>query len=171
MRPDRASACSACCRAKVRCDRGGPFVGSGSLSRPKKKSRVEVQVPGPSQQAPEVAGEQEMAGAVRVIAEAIEKRGDQVRQGLGGLMAAVGTQNALLCKLIAEITMQGELWVREDEARRGRVVRGQAEDVQVLSDEESRGEQMDTEELEGVRTVDEGEGNEEQGEVSNLEVL
>ena len=171
MQADRASACAACHRAKVRCDHGKPGIGSGLPARPKKKLRMEVEVPGPSQEAPEVTGVLEMVGAMRAIAEAIEKMGDQVQQGLGGLVAAVGTQNALLCELIMEITMQGELQAREDEARRGRVVRGRAEDVQVLSDKESRVEWMDTEETEGVRTMDEGEGNEEQGEVSNLEVL
>jgi hypothetical protein len=174
VRAEKSNACSACRRAKVRCDRGEPGVGSGSLSRPKKKLRVEVDVPGPSQEAPEVTGVLEMAGAVRAVAEAIERLGDQVQQGLGGLAAAVGKQNGLLCELLTEVTMQGEMRAREDEARRGRVVRGRAEVVQVLSDEEIRevGEdRADSEETERVRTGDEGEGNEGQGEVFFVEDL
>ena len=112
-----------------------------------------------------------MVGAMRAITEVIKRMGDQVRQGLGGLTAAVGAQNALLCELIVEITTQGELRAREDEARQGRVVRGQAEVIQVLSDEESWEDRVDSEEMEGVRTGDEGEGNEGQGEVFLAEDL
>ena len=51
------------------------------------------------------------------------------------------------------------------------MVRGWAEVVQVLSNEESREDRMDSEETEGVRTGDEGEGNEGQGEVFLMEDL